>query len=103
MDWVVESPLYKEIVRQRAQVAHQEGLLEGREEGRYELLTRILAGRFGKLDEDILKRLGELSTDRANALAESLDAFKDRETFLAWLANDANAGIGAQNGEAKPS
>ena len=98
MDWVVESPLFKEIVRQKSQVAHQ----EGREEERQELLTHLLIGRFGELTEDVLKRLSQLSADRANALAESFSTFKDREQFLAWLAGDANGSPAAQNSEGKP-
>jgi predicted transposase YdaD len=103
MDWVVESPLFKEIVRQREQVAHQQGLLEGREEGREELLTHLVTGRFGKLDDQTLKVLSDLSADRVNALAESFSSFNDREEFLAWLAQSARTGASAQNGEVKSS
>jgi predicted transposase YdaD len=103
MDWVVESPSFKEIVRQREQVARQQGLQEGREEGREELLTHMLTGRFGALDDQTLKRLSDLSADRAFALAESFSAFKDREELLVWLTQGANTSASAQNGEVKSS
>jgi hypothetical protein len=63
----------------------------------------LLIGRFGELTEDVLKRLSQLSADRANALAESFSTFTDREQFLAWLAGEADANPVEQNGEARPS
>ena len=66
--------------REGLQVGRQEGLQEGRQEGRQigrhegesTLLERLLAKRFGPLDDDIRARLKAASSEQLETWAERL-------------------------------
>ena len=62
--------------REGLQVGRQEGLQEGRQIGRLEgestLLERLLAKRFGPLDNDLRARLQAASSEQLETWAERL-------------------------------
>ncbi len=90
-NWVVQSPLYKEIVHQTRLVALQEGRLE--------LLVHQLQGRFGELGDELLAQLQRLTAEHLTALADAVFSLQSRDELTLWLARATGAEASTQTGQ----
>ncbi|NOT63807.1 MAG: Rpn family recombination-promoting nuclease/putative transposase [Acidobacteria bacterium] len=97
VDWVVESPLYKHVVSQVAETAKEKGWQEGRQEGRMDMLVKVLQGRLGDLGEDLVSRIRSLSSERLEAMADSVFSLKNREELATWLTQENTNGNGVSH------
>jgi len=64
----------------------QEGWQEGRRDECCRVVLRLLTLRFGPLDASVETRIGSLSLERLEALAEALLVFKSADEIQLWLA-----------------
>ena len=84
------APLYQE---DRAR-AIQEGILQGRQEGRQEegsfLILRLLNRRVGLLSPDLEQQVRQLALNTLEDLGEALLDFQTETDLINWLANNVN-------------
>ena len=59
---------------------------EGRQEGKEEVLTLQLQGRFSSLPATVTERLDKLTADQLNSLALEIFDFKSLVELEEWLA-----------------
>ena len=63
---------------------------KGRAEGELALIKRLLKRRIGAVDPAIEKKLGRLTLQRLESLAEALLDFTGPQDLDQWLANGKN-------------
>lgn len=88
---VIQKILREEIVKDSViyQDILQQGLQQGRQEGEFALVLRLLQRRIGPLNEQIESRLRTLSTAQLELLGEALLDFTQLEELINWLQNNA--------------
>ena len=59
--------------------------LKGRQEGKEELITRLIQRRFGSVSSQITEQLDHLSSEQLNQLGEALFDFKSPADLEIWL------------------
>ena len=64
----------------------EDGKLEGRQEGKEELVVRQLNRRFGFVSVETIERLDHFSSEQLNDLGEALFEFKTSADLETWLA-----------------
>ena len=75
----------QEVVMQLVTSWMREGIAQGRIEGKFELVSKQLARRFGPLTDEEESRLKTLNVNQVETLGEDFLDFKDRTELTAWL------------------
>ena len=74
-----------EIVTSWMEKGIEKGMEEGTKQGKRDLVLRQLRKRFGSLEPETEARMGELSAERLDQLAEALLDFHSLSDLTAWL------------------
>lgn len=82
--WKMINLSHVDITRTRF---YQDGKQEGRQEGEKTLLMRMLTKRFGKLKAAINKKIGQLSLEELEQLADDIWGFNSADDLAHWLAD----------------
>lgn len=64
---------------------YQDVYAEGEQEGKQELILRLLNRRFGELDTNLIEQIRELNVSQLEELAEALLEFSSQDELEAWL------------------
>jgi flagellar biosynthesis/type III secretory pathway protein FliH len=67
------------------QIGFERGLQEGRQEGQYALILRLLTRRVGEIPADLAAQIEALPLARLEALGEALLDFTGLSDLQAWL------------------
>ena len=75
------SPLYLEQI----DIATQKGKAEGKAEGEKSLMIRMLTRKLGKLDDDSIDLINNLSLESIECLGDALLDFNTADDLTTWL------------------
>ena len=75
------SPLYLEQI----DIATQKGKAEGKAEGEKYLMIRMLTRKLGKLDDDSIDLINNLSLESIEFLGDALLDFNTADDLTTWL------------------
>jgi predicted transposase YdaD len=64
---------------------YQDVYAEGEQEGKLELILRLLNRRFGELDTNLIKQIRGLDVSQLEELAEALLEFSSQDDLEVWL------------------
>ncbi|MEG4801792.1 Rpn family recombination-promoting nuclease/putative transposase [Microcoleus sp. ARI1-B5] len=80
-----EQTSFEQGRKEGLELARQEILKKGQQQGQISAIIRFLNRRLGQLNPDTQTRIGELSIDKLENLAEALLDFSNAEDLTAWL------------------
>jgi hypothetical protein len=63
----------------------EEGIAAGRQEGKEELVVRLIQRRLGSVSKAVMEQLTQLSSEQLNELGEALLDFKTASEVESWL------------------
>lgn len=89
------APLYQEDreqarqegKREGRQEGRQEGKQEGRQEGETQIILRLLNRRFGNIEQSLIEKIQQLSTNDLESLTDALLDFSEVDDLATWLEN----------------
>jgi len=64
---------------------YQDVYAKGEQEGKLELILRLLNRRFGELDTNLIKQIRGLDVSQLEELAEALLEFSSQDDLETWL------------------
>ena len=64
---------------------YQDVYAEGEQEGKLELILRLLNRRFGELDTNLIEQIRGLDVSQLEELAEALLEFSSQDDLETWL------------------